>query len=192
MLNVNLNNLHNKKLSLHKPKTLGKVLNLEVFLLALISIYSLFFHLYRIEEIGFANEYYTAAVKSMLHSWHNFFFVAAEPGGSVAVDKPPLGLWIQACFAAIFGVSGFSVTLPNILAGVFSVPLIYFITKNTFGRTAGLVSVLALTSTPIFLAVNRNNTMDGMLNFLLIVSAWVFIKATEKNSLLLLTVGSIL
>src|SRR5258708_38592847 len=28
--------------------------------------------------IGQSNTYYTAAVKSMLQSWHNFFFVAAE------------------------------------------------------------------------------------------------------------------
>src|SRR5262245_385293 len=46
--------------------------------------------------LGFANHYYTAAVASMLQSWHNFFFVAAEPGGAVSVDKPPLGLWVQA------------------------------------------------------------------------------------------------
>jgi len=56
-------------------------------------VVSLILHLYNIRAIGDANLYYTAAVKSMLGSWHNFFFVAAEPGGSVTVDKPPLGLW---------------------------------------------------------------------------------------------------
>ena len=46
-------------------------------------------------SLGYANHYYAAAVLSMLQSWHNFLFVAAEPGGSVSVDKPPVGLWLQ-------------------------------------------------------------------------------------------------
>ena len=60
---------------------------------------SLLLHLLNIGMIGDGNLYYTAAVKSMLQSWDNFFFAAVEPGGSVTVDKPPLGLWIEALFA---------------------------------------------------------------------------------------------
>src|SRR5215212_4376852 len=56
-----------------------------------------------IGAIGEANTYYTAAVRSMLESWHNFFFAAAEPGGSVSVDKPPVGLWLQAISAYFLG-----------------------------------------------------------------------------------------
>jgi hypothetical protein len=56
-----------------------------------------------LEALGYANHYYAAAVKSMLQSWHNFFFVTAEPGGAVSVDKPPLGLWFQAIPAYFFG-----------------------------------------------------------------------------------------
>ena len=76
-----------------------------------IMLISLGLHLYNIQSIGDANAYYTAAVKSMLMSWKNFFFMAAEPGGSVTVDKPPLGLWIKAVFAYFLGLSGFSVPL---------------------------------------------------------------------------------
>src|SRR5919201_1908662 len=65
-----------------------------------------------LDALGYANHYSTAAVVAMLQSWHNFFFVAAEPGGSVSIDKPPVGLWLQTLSAKIFGVSGFSVLLP--------------------------------------------------------------------------------
>ncbi len=51
----------------------------------------------------YANTYYAAAVKSMLTSWHNFFFVSSDAGGFVSVDKPPLGLWIETISAKIFG-----------------------------------------------------------------------------------------
>src|SRR5258708_23934174 len=62
-----------------------------------------------LSALGYVNHYYTAAAASMLQSWHNFFFVAAEPGGAVSVDKPPLGLWLQAGSALLFGVNGLAV-----------------------------------------------------------------------------------
>ena len=88
--------------------------------------------------IGLASHYYTVAVTSMLQSWHNFFFVAAEPGGSVSVDKPPLGLWVQAISAYFLGVSGFSVVLPEILAGIFSVIVLYHLVRRSFSVTVGV------------------------------------------------------
>ncbi len=98
-----------------------------------------------LEAIGYGNTYYTAAVKSMLQSWHNFFFVAAEPGGSVSVDKPPLGFWLQAISAYFLGVNGwsraagFAVVLPQIIAGLLSVVLIYHLVRRSFGAVAGLL-----------------------------------------------------
>src|SRR5690349_12099845 len=78
-----------------------------------------------IDSLGYVNHYYTAGVKSMLQSWHNFFFAAAEPGGSVSIDKPPVGLWLQVISAYFLGVNGFSVLLPELLAGIISVVVLY-------------------------------------------------------------------
>src|SRR4051794_27665154 len=58
-------------------------------------------HLYRLDQNGYGNEYYAATVRSMLVSWHNFFFVSFDPGGFVSVDKPPLAFWIQAASARL-------------------------------------------------------------------------------------------
>ncbi len=165
---------------------------LPLLFVLLLMLLSLGLHLYNLESIGNANEYYTAAVQSMLQSWHNFFFVAAEPGGSVTVDKPPLGLWVQAIFAYFLGVSGVSVSLPNILAGVFSVPLLYHLVKKYAGVLAGLIAALVMTLTPVFLATNRNNTMDGFLVFLLLLAAWAFIRATETAQTRWLLLGAVL
>jgi hypothetical protein len=93
-----------------------------------------------LSAIGYANHYYTAAIKSMLQSWHNFFFVAAEPGGAVSVDKPPLGLWLEAAFASVLGVNGFAVVLPQILAGLGSVVVLYHLVRRSFGTAAGLLA----------------------------------------------------
>lgn len=145
-----------------------------------------------IGAIGEANTYYTAAVKSMLQSWHNFFFVAAEPGGSVSVDKPPVGLWLQAISAYVLGVSGFSVVLPQILAGIASVILLFHLVGRSFGKLAGLIAALALAVTPVAIAVERNNTPDATLIFTLLLAAWAFLRGTETGKLRFLVLGAIL
>jgi 4-amino-4-deoxy-L-arabinose transferase-like glycosyltransferase len=44
--------------------------------------------------------------------------------------------------------------------------------------------------TPVFIATNRNNTMDGMLVFTLLLAAWAFIKATESGKARWLMIGA--
>jgi 4-amino-4-deoxy-L-arabinose transferase-like glycosyltransferase len=157
-----------------------------------IMIFSAALHLWNISSIGDSNTYYTAAVESMTQSWHNFFYAAAEPGGSVSVDKPPLGLQIETLFALVFGVSGFSTVLPNILAGVLSVPLLYHLVKKHFGTLAGIVAALVLTVTPVLFAADRNNTQDGLLTFFLLLAAWAFIKAVESGRARWLFAGAVI
>jgi len=89
---------------------------------------------------GYANTYYAATVKSMLTSWHNFFYASFDAGGFVSVDKSPLGLWIEAASAKIFGFSGLSLLLPEALAGVLSVLLLYVLVSRPFGPVAGLLA----------------------------------------------------
>src|SRR5437868_6746563 len=77
--------------------------------LAGIAAVSAFLGLFRIGREGYANDYYAAAVKSMLENWHAFFFVSFDAGGFVTVDKPPLGLWVQTAFAAVLGFHGWTI-----------------------------------------------------------------------------------
>ena len=153
--------------------------------LALVGVLLLavFLHFFRLEQEGYANLYYAAAVKSMLTSWHNFFFISFDSGGFVTVDKPPLGLWVQAASAALFGFNGISLLLPQALAGVLSVLLLYHLVRRTFGPTAGLLAALVLAVTPISVAANRNNTMDSQLVLVLLLAAWAVIRATETGRL---------
>ncbi len=148
--------------------------------------------LINLNAIGDGNTYYTAAVASMIQSPANFFFAAAEPGGSITVDKPPLGLMIQAVFAAVFGVSGIVVVLPQIIAGLLSILLMYHLIARTYGEGAGLAAALALAVTPIAVVTDRNNTMDSTLILTLLLAAWAFIKATESRKIGWLIAGGVL
>jgi 4-amino-4-deoxy-L-arabinose transferase-like glycosyltransferase len=94
--------------------------------LAVVLLLSAFLNLLWLPSEGYANIYYAATVKNMLTGWSNFFFVSFD-AGFVTVDKPPLGLWVQAASAYLFGFHGWALLLPQALAGVLSVALIYHI-----------------------------------------------------------------
>ncbi|MCC5425339.1 ArnT family glycosyltransferase [Clostridium botulinum] len=155
----------------------------ENIALSLISILSLILNLANLNIEGYANQYYAAGVKSMTLSLKNFFFISFDPASFVSIDKPPLGFWIQAIFAKIFGFSGWSIILPQAIAGVVSVGLIYVIVKRSFGTAAGLISAICLAVTPVFVAVSRNNTCDNLLVLTLLLACLVLSKASEKGKL---------
>jgi len=160
-------------------------------LLALLLL-SLFLHFFRLEQEGYGNLYYAAAVRSQSGNGHNFFFNAFDPGGFVTVDKPPLGLWVQVGSAALLGFHGFSLLLPQALAGVLSVALLFHLVRRAFGPTAGLLAALVLAVTPISVAANRNNTMDGLLVLVLLLAAWTALLAAEQGRLLWLLLTAVL
>ncbi len=155
----------------------------ETFGLALILIVSAVLNFTNLNIEGYANQYYAAGVKSMTMSFKNFFFVSFDPASFVTIDKPPLGFWIQAISAKIFGFSGWSIILPQALAGVISVGIIYYLVKRSFGSAAGLISALCLAVTPVFVAVSRNNTCDNLLVLALLLACVALSKAAEKGKL---------
>ncbi len=154
----------------------------RVALLAVMLV-SIFMNFYQLGQDGYANSYYAAGIRSMLDSWHNFFFVAFDPGGFVTIDKPPLGFWLQAASAKIFGFSPLSLFLPQALAGVLSVLLLYYLVRRHFGLVAGLLAALALAISPISVVTNRNNTIDSTLILLMLLGAWAVIRAAESGKL---------
>ncbi|MCM3748132.1 glycosyltransferase family 39 protein [Paenibacillus pasadenensis] len=137
--------------------------------------------LYGIWNEAYSNTYYTTAVGSMLQSWHNFFFGSLDSAGSVTVDKPPLVLWIQTAFAFVFGLHGWSVILPQALAFIATVPLIYLCVKPTFGTLAARCAAIAMALTPVAVSVARTNNMDAMVVFALVLAAWFLLRGIREQ-----------
>lgn len=150
-------------------------------LLICIAALSAFLNIYNIWQDKYANAYYTAAVTSMLQSWHNFFYASLDPAGYVTVDKPPVAFWVQTLFAYVFGVHGWSVILPQALAGVGSVLLIYVLVKPAFGKTAARFASLIMACTPIAVAVSRTNNIDSLLVFTLLLATWMLFRGVGRN-----------
>ena len=105
---------------------------------------------------------------------------------------PPFDLWLQTASAALFGVHGASLFLPQALAGVLSVALLYHLVQRASGRAAGLLAALALALTPISVATSRNNTMDGLLVLISLLATWAVTRATERGRLRWLVLGGFL
>ena len=104
--------------------------------------------LWALGQNGWANDYYSAAVRSMAGSWHAFLFGSFDPSGIMTVDKPPLSLWVQALSVRVFGFHSLSILVPQALMGVASVGLTYDLVRRPFGRAAGFVAGLTLALTP--------------------------------------------
>src|SRR6266567_2929962 len=156
---------------------------LQPLALGIVMLISLFMNFYQLGQNGFGNLYYAAGVRSMLDNWHNFFFVSFDPGGFVTIDKPPLGFWLQVLSAKLFGFTAFSVYLPQALAGVLSVLLLYHLVRRHFGVVAGLLAALALAISPISVVTNRNNTIDSTLVLVMLLGAWAVLRAAESGKL---------
>jgi len=132
---------------------------------------------------GYANVYYSAGVKSMLESWHNFVFLAADPAGLISIDKPPLGLWLQTASAKLFGFTPLSLLLPQAIAGVIAVAALYLIVRKRFGTLAATVSALTLAVFPAFVAVSRDNNVDTLLILLMTLACGTALRACENGRL---------
>ena len=138
--------------------------------------------LWRLDQNGFGNEYYTAGVRSMSAGWHNFLYHAFDPAGFLSVDKPPVAMWVQVAAVKLFGFHGLSVLVPQVLEGLAAVWLVYHLVQRRFGAPAGLLAALFLAVTPVSVAVDRSSNTDSCLLLLLLLAAWALTRAAEAGS----------
>ncbi len=126
--------------------------------------------------------FYDAAVRSMGLSWHNFFFGAFEPGGSVSIDKPPVDLWLQVASVKLFGFSATTLKLPEALAGTAAVPLLFLAVRRMWSTRAGLAAAIAQAVLPIEVITSRSDTMDGVMMALIVLALHLIVRANESGS----------
>ncbi len=138
----------------------------------------------RLTELGHVsgNPFYDAAVHSMGLSWHNFFFGAFDPGAMLAVDKPPLDLWLQVAATKLLGWNSFALKLPEALGGTLAVPLLYDAVRRVAGRGAGLAAAASLAVMPVSVLTSRSDTMDSLMMLLSVAALWLTVRATAVGS----------
>ncbi len=115
--------------------------------------------------------FYGAAARSMSLSWHNFFFGAFDPAGTVSVDKIPGSLWPQALLMRIVGFHVWAVVLPQVIEGVLTVLVLFRAVRRLAGPLAGITAAAVLAASPVTVALNRGNVADSLLILLLVLAA---------------------
>src|ERR1700691_3894610 len=88
--------------------------------------------------------FYGAAARSMSMSWHNFFFGAFDPSGTVTVDKLPGALWLQALSLRAFGINTWAIVMPQIVEGVIAILVLYRVLRRLAGPGAGIAAATIL------------------------------------------------
>ncbi|MFD0656158.1 glycosyltransferase family 39 protein [Thermocatellispora tengchongensis] len=131
---------------------------------------------------GWANPYYSAAVQAATESWTAFFFGASDAAGAITVDKTPAALWPMALSARIFGLSSWSILVPQALMGVATVAVVYATVRRRFPAWAALVAGAAMALTPVAVLMFRFNNPDALLVLLLTVAAYCVVRAQERGA----------
>jgi 4-amino-4-deoxy-L-arabinose transferase-like glycosyltransferase len=152
----------------------------EWAIVAAITIGAAVLRLIHIDQVP-PDPFYDAAVRSMELSWHNFFFGAFEPGGSVSIDKPPVDLWLQVISVKLLGFSSTTLKLPEALAGIASVPLLYVTVRRMWSASAGIAAAAAMAVLPIEVITARSDTMDAVMMLALVLALLALVRALETG-----------
>jgi 4-amino-4-deoxy-L-arabinose transferase-like glycosyltransferase len=138
-------------------------------------------YLWGLGASGWANSFYSAAAQAGSESWKAFLFGSSDAANSITVDKTPLSLWPMALSVRIFGLSSWSLLVPQALEGVAAVGLLHATVRRTTGSTAaGLLAGVVLATTPVAVLMFRFDNPDALLTLLLVGSAYAALRAVES------------
>lgn len=144
-------------------------------------------YLWDLSASGYGNAYYAAAAQAGAQSWKAWFFGSLDAQNFITVDKPPAALWVTGLSVRLFGLSSWSVLVPQALAGVGSVAVLYATVRRHFpdpyrGQAAGLLAGAALAATPAAALIFRFNNPDALLVLLLTTAAYCITRAVAQSS----------
>src|SRR5207248_7474665 len=122
-----------------------------------------------------------AAVQAGTKSWKAFFFGSTDSSNFITVDKTPASLWVMEISARIFGLSSWSVLVPQALEGVAAVGVLYATVRRWFTPAAALLAGAIFALTPISALMFRFNNPDALLVLLLVVGAYGLTRAIEDG-----------
>ena len=141
-------------------------------------------YLWGLGASGWANTFYSAAVQAGSESWKAFFFGSSDAASSITVDKTPLALWPMALSVRLFGLSSWSILVPQALMGVATVGLLHRLVRRTTGSpAAGLIAGAVMALTPVAVLMFRFNNPDALLTLLMVGAAAATLRGIESSGL---------
>ncbi len=132
-------------------------------------------------ESTYLEPFYGGAARSMAQSWHNFVFGAADPWGTVSVDKLPGALWLQALSVRAFGPHVWAMALPQVLEGMLTILVLYDAVRRVAGVGAGILAAVVMMTSPIVILLDHGNISDSLLILLLVAAADATLRAVQSG-----------
>ncbi|MGV9799310.1 glycosyltransferase family 39 protein, partial [Mycobacterium sp. NPDC003449] len=82
-------------------------------------------YLWNLSISGCANAFYSAAAQAGAADWTAMLFGSSDAANAITVDKTPAALWLIDLSVRLFGLNSWSVLVPQALAGVAAVAVLY-------------------------------------------------------------------
>jgi 4-amino-4-deoxy-L-arabinose transferase-like glycosyltransferase len=139
--------------------------------------------LWGLDANGWANPYYSAAAQAGSQDWKAFFFGSFEWGNLITVDKTPLSIWVMSLSVRVFGLSSWSILVPQALMGVTTTYLIYRVIRRGFGPRTALFGAAVYATTPVVVLMSRFNNPEPLMGLLTVACVLVTLKAMESGRL---------
>src|SRR5499427_11082171 len=130
---------------------------------------------------GWANEFYAGAAQAGATSWKAFLFGSLDSSNFITVDKPAGFLWPMELFARIFGVNYWSLLVPQALAGVATVGVLYATVRRWFGPAAAIIAGAVMALTPVATLIFRFNDPDAFITLMAVLAAYTGVRALESG-----------
>jgi 4-amino-4-deoxy-L-arabinose transferase-like glycosyltransferase len=138
-------------------------------------------YLWGLGASGWANSFYSAAVQAGSVSWKAFLFGSFDAANAITVDKPPAALWVMALSVKLFGLSSWSILVPQALMGVGTVAAVWYGVRRWFSAGAALLAAIAMALTPVAVLMFRFNNPDALLTLLMTLAAITTLRGIEDG-----------
>ncbi|MEU0498628.1 glycosyltransferase family 39 protein [Mycobacterium sp. NPDC006124] len=139
-------------------------------------------YLWNLSASGWANGFYSAAVQAGAQNWTAMLFGSSDAGNAITVDKTPAALWVMDLSVRLFGLSSWSILVPQALEGVAAVGLLYAAVRRAAGPSAALLAGAVFALTPVATLMFRFNNPDSLLVLALVAGAYCVQRACERDA----------
>jgi 4-amino-4-deoxy-L-arabinose transferase-like glycosyltransferase len=169
--------------------------------LAAVLVATAVLYLWNLGASDWANAFYSAAAQAGSQDWTAWFFGSSDAANSITVDKPPASLWIMGLSVRFFGLSSWSVLVPEALMGVATAWLLYFAVRRAAGpaaadsllaHRAGLLAAVVLAITPVAALMFRFNNPDALLVLLMTAAGYATLRSIQDGKVRWLVLAGVL
>lgn len=146
---------------------------LHKFLIIFLILFT-FLYFFKVGDFGLIDvdePRYAEASREMVESGN---YITPYFNYKVRYDKPVLIYWFQAFSYKVFGINELAARMPSVLAALLCLSMLYIFLSTTISEVVGLIGVLVLMTSFLFIFLSRFSTPDMILTSFISSSIFAF------------------